>query len=117
MRKQSLEAITATVGEDMTDQAMEAWVQTHGSTAAAWLIFTYRKQIHARGFVDFEIGFKDKLPQWFRIAIEKIRVSEKFSVSIKGLPGKDRTWRLRWLYWGYYAGRKADDQTPGFGRE
>lgn len=130
MRKQTLEVLTATVGEDMSGKALDAWVETHGSGAAAWLLFTYRKQIHAQGFVDFDIKFTDKLPQWFRVAIEKIRRSDRFEVTYHGLAGKDRKWRVRWRGWGWYAGGKARDgvrnhftgeaaayQTPGFGHE
>lgn len=92
--------------EGMTQQEIEAsvmdfWVERQGARAAGWLVFKNRALFRRAGYADFVIPKKEKLPPWFRVAIETLKRSKNWTVSMVGNPASNqRKYRIRWMLWG-----------------
>lgn len=80
------------------EETMELWVKFHGATAAAWLMWQYRKQLHRNGAQDFFVPKNKQSPPWFRVAIETLKRRQNWSVTMVGnASSANRTYRVRWM--------------------
>lgn len=105
MSNRGLRALASMEG-DITplEQRREDAITLHGPRVAAWLIRDLRKNptskqcFREHGAVDYEIARKDlkKLPVWFTIAIDTLRRSNKWTVTILNHATK-RVYRIQRL--------------------
>ena len=80
-------------------QAMQLWVDAHGSRVAAWLIAKHRDQLLARGRVRFRIAINKQTPAWFRVGIEKLKQSPKRWAVAISQDAITRAYEVQWLQW------------------
>jgi hypothetical protein len=110
VRKSLRDIVVDASGDGMSKEALAAWTRQHGAGVAAWLVWTYRRQILRAGAVDFDFEkgkaeagpYKGGVPPWFMIAIEALKARPRsWQVVVRGMPtSRKRTWRVRWLRWG-----------------
>lgn len=63
--------------------AVRAYAGTDGPSAAAWLVFKYRRTIHRTGQLRLHIDRdKGEIPMWMRVAIEHLRTRSGWTVTI-----------------------------------
>ena len=91
-------------------QSMDFWVTNFGAQAASWLIWKHRRQLLARGAVDFKMPRSTPTPPWFRVAMETLkRKDKKWTVTYPGsLRDPQKTFRVTWLCWKNLRGLPTD---------
>lgn len=84
--------------KELRDETFQWWVQQKGAHVAAWLIRSFKSNIHHRGEINFSIPASKETPPWFRVGFEKLRQSNRWETSITREIW-ERTYRVKWKQW------------------